>query len=646
MSICNSWWYSHFFNLLIAFCLSALTPVIADIIKVQDDESIFATNYTVKMDSIGIGATPTRPRYWSINNIRVYGVFCSSTSFNCFPQPVPPNDFIVTGSAVADSNSVNTTINMRYMQQGPLIVKIIDTAGSDLSSPVSIELKDCTNDTAVDDTNVNLALLKESLSFGESVVVACTTSEVTNVTLTCNMNATWTQTGRCPPECNWSGVTIPSTLERAVGAPAEFYVSNNNTLYNSTVFTWKLTSSSSSSTTTVLAELVHFSGSPGTFVPLSTPKRGATVSSIATSSTSSYHNLTFTPNLSDNGSNITLERDGCSAETKTSRPTTLDLRYGDTEHFGSSFVADKTRVEYNTTVTFSCDPAHYEPASFTAVLLADATWEPSDAPVTCTLTTTTSMTTIIATTEATVTDTTTEIPQSSTHGNVSNNNASLSLVTSLPTTTETNSNTTGDGSAERQACDVNFFRNAAPVNLNGICVDGCSVYFRCNDVSIAQNINFTRSCGRNGAWNNTSSPCLVFCPGLKDGELAGIAFVIIYASITLVWVYLVFDRNKNIKIAIKKTVLLGVCKFICWIIGIGLLFGATEDWCDLTGGNIAGIIFGVIAVLLGILYCFLNHKQFFDETPISAGTRVSPAPVPQNGETAPEQMEMNPEDSL
>ncbi|XP_077968259.1 uncharacterized protein LOC120325876 isoform X4 [Styela clava] len=626
MSICNSWWYSHFFNLLIAFCLSALTPVIADIIKVQDDESIFATNYTVKMDSIGIGATPTRPRYWSINNIRVYGVFCSSTSFNCFPQPVPPNDFIVTGSAVADSNSVNTTINMRYMQQGPLIVKIIDTAGSDLSSPVSIELKDCTNDTAVDDTNVNLALLKESLSFGESVVVACTTSEVTNVTLTCNMNATWTQTGRCPPECNWSGVTIPSTLERAVGAPAEFYVSNNNTLYNSTVFTWKLTSSSSSSTTTVLAELVHFSGSPGTFVPLSTPKRGATVSSIATSSTSSYHNLTFTPNLSDNGSNITLERDGCSAETKTSRPTTLDLRYGDTEHFGSSFVADKTRVEYNTTVTFSCDPAHYEPASFTAVLLADATWEPSDAPVTCTLTTTTSMTTIIATTEATVTDTTT--------------------VTSLPTTTETNSNTTGDGSAERQACDVNFFRNAAPVNLNGICVDGCSVYFRCNDVSIAQNINFTRSCGRNGAWNNTSSPCLVFCPGLKDGELAGIAFVIIYASITLVWVYLVFDRNKNIKIAIKKTVLLGVCKFICWIIGIGLLFGATEDWCDLTGGNIAGIIFGVIAVLLGILYCFLNHKQFFDETPISAGTRVSPAPVPQNGETAPEQMEMNPEDSL
>ncbi|XP_077968260.1 uncharacterized protein LOC120325876 isoform X5 [Styela clava] len=587
MSICNSWWYSHFFNLLIAFCLSALTPVIADIIKVQDDESIFATNYTVKMDSIGIGATPTRPRYWSINNIRVYGVFCSSTSFNCFPQPVPPNDFIVTGSAVADSNSVNTTINMRYMQQGPLIVKIIDTAGSDLSSPVSIELKDCTNDTAVDDTNVNLALLKESLSFGESVVVACTTSEVTNVTLTCNMNATWTQTGRCPPECNWSGVTIPSTLERAVGAPAEFYVSNNNTLYNSTVFTWKLTSSSSSSTTTVLAELVHFSGSPGTFVPLSTPKRGATVSSIATSSTSSYHNLTFTPNLSDNGSNITLERDGCSAETKTSRPTTLDLRYGDTEHFGSSFVADKTRVEYNTTVTFSCDPAHYEPASFTAVLLADATWEPSDAPVTCTLTTTTSMTTIIATTEATVTDTTTEIPQSSTHGNVSNNNASLSLVTSLPTTTETNSNTTGDGSAERQVC-----------------------------------------------------------PGLKDGELAGIAFVIIYASITLVWVYLVFDRNKNIKIAIKKTVLLGVCKFICWIIGIGLLFGATEDWCDLTGGNIAGIIFGVIAVLLGILYCFLNHKQFFDETPISAGTRVSPAPVPQNGETAPEQMEMNPEDSL
>ncbi|XP_077968261.1 uncharacterized protein LOC120325876 isoform X6 [Styela clava] len=567
MSICNSWWYSHFFNLLIAFCLSALTPVIADIIKVQDDESIFATNYTVKMDSIGIGATPTRPRYWSINNIRVYGVFCSSTSFNCFPQPVPPNDFIVTGSAVADSNSVNTTINMRYMQQGPLIVKIIDTAGSDLSSPVSIELKDCTNDTAVDDTNVNLALLKESLSFGESVVVACTTSEVTNVTLTCNMNATWTQTGRCPPECNWSGVTIPSTLERAVGAPAEFYVSNNNTLYNSTVFTWKLTSSSSSSTTTVLAELVHFSGSPGTFVPLSTPKRGATVSSIATSSTSSYHNLTFTPNLSDNGSNITLERDGCSAETKTSRPTTLDLRYGDTEHFGSSFVADKTRVEYNTTVTFSCDPAHYEPASFTAVLLADATWEPSDAPVTCTLTTTTSMTTIIATTEATVTDTTT--------------------VTSLPTTTETNSNTTGDGSAERQVC-----------------------------------------------------------PGLKDGELAGIAFVIIYASITLVWVYLVFDRNKNIKIAIKKTVLLGVCKFICWIIGIGLLFGATEDWCDLTGGNIAGIIFGVIAVLLGILYCFLNHKQFFDETPISAGTRVSPAPVPQNGETAPEQMEMNPEDSL
>ncbi|XP_077968262.1 uncharacterized protein LOC120325876 isoform X7 [Styela clava] len=544
MSICNSWWYSHFFNLLIAFCLSALTPVIADIIKVQDDESIFATNYTVKMDSIGIGATPTRPRYWSINNIRVYGVFCSSTSFNCFPQPVPPNDFIVTGSAVADSNSVNTTINMRYMQQGPLIVKIIDTAGSDLSSPVSIELKDCTNDTAVDDTNVNLALLKESLSFGESVVVACTTSEVTNVTLTCNMNATWTQTGRCPPECNWSGVTIPSTLERAVGAPAEFYVSNNNTLYNSTVFTWKLTSSSSSSTTTVLAELVHFSGSPGTFVPLSTPKRGATVSSIATSSTSSYHNLTFTPNLSDNGSNITLERDGCSAETKTSRPTTLDLRYGDTEHFGSSFVADKTRVEYNTTVTFSCDPAHYEPASFTAVLLADATWEPSDAPVTCTLTTTTSMTTIIATTEATVTDTTT------------------------------------------------------------------------------------------------------VCPGLKDGELAGIAFVIIYASITLVWVYLVFDRNKNIKIAIKKTVLLGVCKFICWIIGIGLLFGATEDWCDLTGGNIAGIIFGVIAVLLGILYCFLNHKQFFDETPISAGTRVSPAPVPQNGETAPEQMEMNPEDSL
>nr|XP_039247983.1 mucin-21-like isoform X4 [Styela clava] len=350
---------------------------------------------------------------------------------------------------------------------------------------------------------------------------------------------------------------------------------------------------------------MYFSGSPGTFVPVKTPDRGATVSSIATSSTSSYHNLTFTPNILDNESNVTLEREGCSAETKTSSPTTLDLRYGDTEHFGSSFVADKSKVEYNTTVIFSCDPAHYEPASFTAVLLADATWEPSDAPVTCTRTTTTSMTTIIATTEATVTDTTTalstaasntqtstvqqstEITQSSTHGNVSNNNASLSLVTSLPTATETNSNTTGDGSAERQVC-----------------------------------------------------------PGLKDGELAGIAFVIIYASITLVWVYLVFDRNKNIKIAIKKTVLLGVCKFICWIIGIGLLFGATEDWCDLTGGNIAGIVFGVIAVLLGILYCFLNHKQFFDETPISAGTRVSPAPVPQNGETAPEQMEMNPEDSL
>nr|XP_039247984.1 uncharacterized protein LOC120325876 isoform X5 [Styela clava] len=312
---------------------------------------------------------------------------------------------------------------------------------------------------------------------------------------------------------------------------------------------------------------MYFSGSPGTFVPVKTPDRGATVSSIATSSTSSYHNLTFTPNILDNESNVTLEREGCSAETKTSSPTTLDLRYGDTEHFGSSFVADKSKVEYNTTVIFSCDPAHYEPASFTAVLLADATWEPSDAPVTCTRTTTTSMTTIIATTEATVTDTTT--------------------VTSLPTATETNSNTTGDGSAERQVC-----------------------------------------------------------PGLKDGELAGIAFVIIYASITLVWVYLVFDRNKNIKIAIKKTVLLGVCKFICWIIGIGLLFGATEDWCDLTGGNIAGIVFGVIAVLLGILYCFLNHKQFFDETPISAGTRVSPAPVPQNGETAPEQMEMNPEDSL
>nr|XP_039247986.1 uncharacterized protein LOC120325876 isoform X6 [Styela clava] len=289
---------------------------------------------------------------------------------------------------------------------------------------------------------------------------------------------------------------------------------------------------------------MYFSGSPGTFVPVKTPDRGATVSSIATSSTSSYHNLTFTPNILDNESNVTLEREGCSAETKTSSPTTLDLRYGDTEHFGSSFVADKSKVEYNTTVIFSCDPAHYEPASFTAVLLADATWEPSDAPVTCTRTTTTSMTTIIATTEATVTDTTT------------------------------------------------------------------------------------------------------VCPGLKDGELAGIAFVIIYASITLVWVYLVFDRNKNIKIAIKKTVLLGVCKFICWIIGIGLLFGATEDWCDLTGGNIAGIVFGVIAVLLGILYCFLNHKQFFDETPISAGTRVSPAPVPQNGETAPEQMEMNPEDSL
>ncbi|XP_077968263.1 uncharacterized protein LOC120325876 isoform X8 [Styela clava] len=217
MSICNSWWYSHFFNLLIAFCLSALTPVIADIIKVQDDESIFATNYTVKMDSIGIGATPTRPRYWSINNIRVYGVFCSSTSFNCFPQPVPPNDFIVTGSAVADSNSVNTTINMRYMQQGPLIVKIIDTAGSDLSSPVSIELKDCTNDTAVDDTNVNLALLKESLSFGESVVVACTTSEVTNVTLTCNMNATWTQTGRCPPET--TTVTVDPTTSSTESDP-------------------------------------------------------------------------------------------------------------------------------------------------------------------------------------------------------------------------------------------------------------------------------------------------------------------------------------------------------------------------------------------------------------------------------------------